>query len=88
MKVFDRYILLLAVLLLSTTVVLAAAGEDRIDLYFAAYLIECLVVTLFFAHINRAGRRALGIICIGLFLGFAFIVIKRILEIVLGIGFL
>ena len=84
MRVYNKYILLLAILLLSTTVALAAAGEDRLDLYFAAYLIECLIITLFFAHLNRSGRRALGAICICMFVGFVFLVVNRVLEIILG----
>jgi hypothetical protein len=87
-KVFNRYILLLTVLLLTTTVLLAAVGEEQLDLYFAVYLIECLVVTLFFAHMNRAARRALGIICLCLFVGFLFVVVNRVLPIVLGVNLL
>ena len=86
MRVYNKYILLLAVLFLLTTVALAFVGETRWDLYFALYLIECLVVTLFFAHLNRSARRALGVICLLLFAFFILIVINRVLMIVLGIG--
>lgn len=86
MRVYNRYIISLALLLMTTTVALAFAGQDQLDLYFAAYLIECLIVTLLFAHLNRSGRRALGIIGVFLFIGFICIVISRVLGIIMGIN--
>ena len=88
MRAFNRYLLTLTLLLLLTTVALAATGEDRLGLYYSLYIIECLVVTLFFAHLNPVARRGLNVICFGLFLGFGLVVLDRVLEILFGGGVL
>ena len=84
MRIYNKYIIILALLFMLSTVILAASGENRLGLYFSAYLIECLVVTLFFAHLNPKARRGLNVVCFGLFIGFGFIVLHRVVEIVIG----
>jgi succinate-acetate transporter protein len=88
MRAFDKYILSLTILFLSTTVILAIVGEERLDLYFAAYLIEYLLLTLVFAHLHPKARRALNFLSFFLFIGFGLVVVSRLLEILLGFALL
>ena len=88
MRIYNRYIITLALLFLLSTVILTTAGENRLGLYFSAYLVECLVVTLFFAHLNPRARKGLNVVCFGLFIGFGFIVLHRVAEIIIGSGIL
>ena len=88
MRAFNKYFISLTILFLVTTVALAVAGEDRLDLYASAYVIEYLVVTLFFTHLNPAARRGLNIISLVLLLGFGVIVLNRVLDIVAGVTIL
>jgi len=88
MRTINKYIGSLALFFLSSTVILAFIGEERLDLYFAVYLLECLVVTLLFAHLNPQARRGLNLISFGLFMGFGVIILNRVLEIILGFSIL
>ena len=88
MRAYNRYIIALSLLLLLTTVILAAFGEERLDLYFAIYLIECLALTSLFAYLNPRARSGLNLVWYGLFAGFGFIVLDKVLEIIIGVSIL
>lgn len=88
MRTYNRYILWLAALLMLTTVILSAYGQKRLDIYFSVYLVEYLVLTLLYVYLNPTARRALSAVGYVLFLGFMFIVVTKVLEILLGIRIL
>jgi len=71
-----------------TTVILSASGENRLDLYFSIYLIECLILTLLFGYFNPKARRGLNVIGYVLFIGFMFIVAVKVVEILVGVKLL
>ncbi len=82
MRIYDIYIYSLALFLTLTTVILAAFGESRLDVYFTAYLIETLVLTELYIHLNPRARRGLSVVSVILFAGFIGIItlaIPRIL---------
>jgi len=87
-RIYNRYILWLTALFMLTTVILSAYGQKRLDIYFSVYLIEYLVLTLLYVYLNPRARRVLNAVGYVLFLGFMFIVVTKVLEILLGIRIL
>jgi len=72
MKAYNSYILIIAILLLLTTVILVAMGENRLNVYYTAYIIEFLIVNELHVYLNSKARRGLNfisaILCGGFFL--------------------
>ncbi len=87
MRIYDRYIILLAAVFCVTTVILATSNAG-LDVYFSVYLIECLAATLLFSHLNANARRGLSRIGFVLFGGFMFLVAAKVVEIISGIKIL
>ena len=88
MKIYDRYILILASILLATTVIMAAAGEVRLDIYFSVYLMETLTLTELYTYLNPKAKRGLKAVNYVLFAGFLFIVSAEIMKLLWGIKIL
>jgi len=88
MRIYDKYILMLASLLLVSTIILAATNEARLDLYFSIYLIEALVLTELYIYLNPKAKRALSTVNYVLFSGFLVIVAAKVVEILWGIKLL
>lgn len=84
MKVYDRYLVTLALLFSGTTVLLATYNQQQIDLYFSLYLIEYLATTLVFAYVHPRARRLLNFMGYILFVGFLGIVGMKVGAILLG----
>jgi hypothetical protein len=70
MKIYNRYILTVAVLLMATTIILIATGQKALDIYYTIYVIEALVITELFLHFNSRVRRSLNMVSTVLFGGF------------------
>lgn len=70
MKVYNGYILIVAVLLLLTTVIFVALGLNSLDSYYTVYIVEALIVTEIYVHINAKARRGLSLVTTILFGGF------------------
>ena len=81
MKIYNNYILSLAILLLLTTVILAALGQESIEVYFVLYILEVFVVTEIYVHLNAKARRGLNSVGVLLFAGFMVIVVQKIIAI-------
>jgi predicted membrane channel-forming protein YqfA (hemolysin III family) len=81
---YNRYLLTLAAAFTATATVLAAYGENRVDAYFTAYVIEYLVVTLLYVYLDPRARRLLDIMGYVLFGGFMVIVAMKVIEILRG----
>jgi len=80
-KIYNNYILSLAIPLLLTTVILAALGQESIEIYFVLYILEAFVVTEIYVHLNAKARRGLNSVGILLFAGFMIIVVQKIIAI-------
>jgi len=82
-KIYNSYILIVAILLLLTTVILVALGQNSLNVYYNIYVIEALIVTELYVYFNAKARRGLNFVSAILFAGFLFIasleVIKRLL---------
>ena len=81
MRIYNRYLLVLAAAFTLSTTLLAAYGQDKLDAYFTVYVIEYLVVTLLFVYLDPRTRRLLDGLGYMLFGGFLVIVLFKVLEI-------
>ena len=81
MKIYNSYILTLAILLLLTTVIMVALGQKSLDNYYTAYIIEALVVTELYVYFNARARRGLNLVSTILLGGFVVVMSLRIIKI-------
>jgi hypothetical protein len=81
MRIYNRYLLVLAAAFTLSTTLLAAYGQDKLDAYLTSYVIEYLVVTLLFVYLDPRTRRLLDGLGYVLFGGFLVIVLFKVLEI-------
>ncbi len=81
MKIYNNYILIIAVLLLLTTVILVATGQNSLDIYYTVYVIEALIVTELYVYFNAKARRGLNLVSTILFGGFLVVVSLQVIKI-------
>ena len=81
MKIYNSYILIVAILLLLTTIILAGIGQGSLDVYYTIYVLEALVVTELYVSFSTKARRGLNLVSILLFVGFAVIVSQQVIKI-------
>ena len=81
MKIYNVYILAVAVLLMLTTVVLVALGKNSLGIYYTSYIIEAIVVTELFVHFNAKARQGLSMVSAVLFAGLVFIVSLKVVDV-------
>ena len=81
MKIYNNYILIIAVLLLLTTVILVAVGQNSLDIYYTVYVIEALIVTELYVYFNAKARRGLNLVSIILFGGFLVTLSLQVIKI-------
>ena len=81
MKIYNNYILIVAVLLLLTTVILVATGQNSLDIYYTVYIIEALIVTELYVYFNAKARRGLTMVSTILFGGFLVVVSLQVIKI-------
>ncbi len=81
MKIYNRYILLIAILLLLTTIILVALGTNSLNTYYTVYVVEALIVTELYVHFNAKARQALNLVSILLFGGFLMTVTLQVIRI-------
>lgn len=81
LKIYNNYILTIAILFLLTTIILVALGQNSLDIYYSIYIIEALVVTELYVYFNAKARRGLNLVSAILFGGFLVIVSLRVIEI-------
>ena len=81
MKIFNRYILTVSLVLLLTTILLVALGNNSLDVYLTLYVIEALIITELYVHINNKARRGLSYVSALLFGGFAVVLCLQIIKI-------
>ena len=81
MKIYNDYILIVAIALLLTTIILVAAGQNSLDVYYSMYIIEALIVTELYVYFNAKARRGLNLVSGILFGGFLVIVSSQVIKI-------
>ena len=81
MKIYNRYILTVALIILLTTVILIATGQNSLDIYFTVYVIEALITTELYAYFNNKARRGLTVVSTIMFGGFLIALCLQVLKI-------
>lgn len=81
MRLYNRYLTVLAAVFTLSTTILAAYGQSRLDAYFTAYVIEYLIVTLLYVYLDPRARKLLDGLGYVLFGGFLVIVLFKVIEI-------
>ncbi len=80
MKIYNSYILAVAVLLMLTTVIMVAIGVDSLDTYYMFYIIGALFVTELYVYFNTKARRGLSLVGGILFGGFILAISLQVVE--------
>lgn len=81
MKIYNNYILLIAVLLLLTTVILVAVGQNSLGVYYTVYVVEALIITELYVYLNAKARRGLSLVSSILFGGFLVVASLQVIKI-------
>ena len=81
MKIYNGYVLTVALFLLLTTVTLTAVGQSSLDLYYTVMFIGALIITELYVHLNRKARRGLNRVGAVLFAGLLVVVAVKVIEI-------
>lgn len=84
MRVYNKYIVSLAVATSLVNILLATFGQNDLSIYFTINVIVYLVITLLYVYLNPRARGALNSISVVLFAGFMVIVTLNVMEIISG----
>ncbi len=83
MKIYNRYIVSLALAAGLVNILLTTLGQNDLSVYFIINTIVYLVITLLYVYFNPRARKALNTISIVLFAGFMVIVTLNFVELML-----
>lgn len=81
MRIYNLYVVILALVLCATNILLAVFGQDSLEIYFIANIVAYLVISLLYAHLNPRARSILGTMTRVLFGGFIVIVALKVIEV-------
>ena len=81
MRIYNLYVVALALALCGINILLAVFGQDSLEVYFTANIIAYLIISLLYVHLNPRARRILGTMAGVLFGGFMVIVALKVVEI-------
>jgi TRAP-type C4-dicarboxylate transport system permease small subunit len=84
LRIYNRYVLYLAIATGVLNAALAFAGQEDLGVYFAINVIAYLVITLLYVYLNPRARRALDTIGYMLFSGFLVVVAIKAVGILSG----
>ena len=84
MRIYNRYIVYLALSACVINTLLAFLGQKDLGVYFTVNVIAYLIITLLYVYMNPRARRALDTIGYVLFGGFMVIVTLKVIEILAG----
>jgi len=84
LRIYNSYVIFLALLLTLTTVIMAAFGEDRLDVYYTVYVVEALALTELHVYLSPRARRGLNVVGGILFAAFVTIVGLEISRVIRG----
>ncbi len=82
MRIYNKYIVSLALAAGLVNTVLAFLGQDDLGVYFTINIIAYLVITLLYVYLNPRAKRVLNTIGLVLFAGFMVIVVLNVMEII------
>ena len=84
MRVYNKYIVSLALASGLINTLLAILGQNDLGVYFTVNVLAYLVITLLYAYLNPRARKALNTVGIVLFAGFVVIISLKAIEILSG----
>jgi hypothetical protein len=82
-KIYNKYVLTVAISLLLTTVLLIALGQNSLDIYFTVYIIEALIITEAYVYLNSKARRELSFVAGILFACFVIAVSLQVYKLMI-----
>ena len=81
MKIYNSYITIITLVLLLSTLVLIAVGQTSLSVYYVVYILEALLITELYIHLNAKARRGLSSISAVLFGGFLLVICLEFINI-------
>ena len=81
MRIYNRYIIALALLFTVINVTMITSVQTSLDTYFAVLVIAALVVTLLFVYLSNSARKALNAVAFAFFAGFLAVVALKVIDI-------
>ena len=81
MRIYNRYILIIALVLFLTTLILIAIGQTTLSAYYTVYVLEALIITELYIHFNAKARRGLSSVSAILFGGFLLVICLKFVNI-------
>ena len=88
MTLYNRYILVMALIFCITSVILAVAAVSNLGLGLTIYIIESLLLTELFIYLNPKAKRNLSRVNVIHFALFLVLLASKVLEILLGVKLL
>ena len=85
MRIYNKYIIILALSSSLINILLAFFGQENLEIYFTLNIIAFLVITLLYVYLNPRARRALNTIGVVLFSGFMVIIVLKVIQILSGV---
>jgi len=84
LRIYNRYIIFLALVFCLINTLLAFFGQNDFEIYVTINLFAYLVITLLYVYLNPRARRALNTVVGVFFAGFVVIVTFKVMEILSG----
>jgi hypothetical protein len=85
-RLFEKYTLFYAIAIILSGLALMAVGVQETEVYYAIYLIEFLIAVELAAPFRRSLEKQLRPIIAVFVLGFGYILLQRIIQILSGAG--
>jgi len=84
LRIYNTFIITLALVSCSITTLLAFLGQNDLQLYFVINTIAFMIITLLYVYFNPRARKALNTVGAVFFAGFLVIVTLKVIEIIKG----
>lgn len=84
MRIYNKYVVSLAVSACLINTLLAFFGQNDLEIYFVINIMAYLAITLLYVYLNPRAKRVLNSVGAVLFAGFMVIVVLKVMEIVSG----
>ena len=84
MRIYNKYVLSLALASCVINTLLALFNQNDLSIYLTVNIIAYLVITVLYVYLNPRARRALGSVSVVLFGGIVVVVVLKVMEIVSG----
>ncbi len=84
MRIYNKYIISLALASGLINTALAFLGQTDLGLYFTINIIAYLVITLLYVYLNPRAREELNTVGVVFFAGFVVVITLKVMEIISG----